>query len=146
MINKTLIGIVLLFLVLSFSSGCAINRATATADPSFDPPSIKSMYVIKSPPDGRGINQLIANKLQSLGYSVTTGLATTSDADALVTYVDKWMWDMKTYMLELTITIRDPKTDFPLASGNSYHTSLTRKSPEEMIDEVITNIFKQKGK
>ncbi len=142
--NKTLTGFVLLLLAVLLSSGCAINRATATADPSFDPSLIKSMYVIKSPPDGRGINQLIADKLQGLGYHVTTGLGTTSDADALVTYVDKWMWDMKTYMLELTITIRDPKTDFPIASGNSYHTSLTRKSPEEMVDEVLTNIFKQK--
>ena len=103
------------------------------------------MYVTKNVADGRGVDLLIANKLQSMGYSVTKGLSTTSDADALVTYVDKWMWDMKMYMLELTITIRDPKTDFPLASGNSYHTSLTRKSPEEMVDEVLANIFKQKG-
>jgi len=29
-----------------------------------------------------------------------------------------------------------------MASGNSYHTSLTRKSPEEMVNEVLTNIFK----
>ena len=27
-----------------------------------------------------------------------------------------------------------------------FHTSLTRKSPEEMVDEVLTNIFKQGGK
>jgi hypothetical protein len=30
---------------------------------------------------------------------------------------------------------------FPLAVGNSYHTSVTRKSPEEMVDEVLTNIL-----
>jgi len=141
--KKAFIGFLLLLLAVLLSSGCAINRATATADPSFDPKGIKSMYVVKSPPDGRGINKLIANKLQSMGYPTTTGLATTSDADAIVTYVDKWMWDITVYMLELTVTIRDPKNDFPLASGNSYHTSLTRKSPEEMVDEVLTNIFKQ---
>jgi hypothetical protein len=45
-------------------------------------------------------------------------------------------------MLELTVVVRDPKTDFPLATGNSLHTSLTRKSPKEMVDEVTTNIFK----
>lgn len=145
MMNKTFISIVLLLLTALLFSGCAINRATATADPTFDPIRIKSMYVTKNVADGRGVDLLIANKLQSMGYSVTKGLSTTSDADALVTYVDKWMWDMKMYMLELTITIRDPKTDFPLASGNSYHTSLTRKSPEEMVDEVLANIFKQKG-
>jgi len=63
-----------------------------------------------------------------------------------VTYVDKWMWDITMYLLELTITIRDPQTDYPLANGNSYHTSLTRKSPPEMVDEVLGNIFKESGK
>jgi hypothetical protein len=47
------------------------------------------------------------------------------------------------YVLELTITVRDPKTDYPLASGNSMHTSLTRKSPTEMVAEVIDSILKQ---
>jgi hypothetical protein len=51
------------------------------------------------------------------------------------------MWDITMYMLELTITMSDAKTDFTLASGNSYHTSLTRKSPEEMVAEVLGNIF-----
>jgi hypothetical protein len=51
------------------------------------------------------------------------------------------MWDITLYLLELTVTFRDANTGYPLAVGNSYHTSLTRKSPEEMVDEVITNIF-----
>jgi hypothetical protein len=51
------------------------------------------------------------------------------------------MWDITLYLLELTITFRDRNNEFPLAVGNSYHTSLTRKSPGEMVDEVITNIL-----
>jgi hypothetical protein len=73
-----------------------------------------------------------------MGFQV---LETDAGVDAIVTYVDKWFWDITMYMLELTITLRDPKTDFPLATGNSYHTSMTRKSPEGMVDEVLTNIF-----
>jgi hypothetical protein len=46
------------------------------------------------------------------------------------------------YMMELTITLRDPKTDAQLATGNSMHGSLTRKSPKEMVDEVVDNIYK----
>ena len=45
------------------------------------------------------------------------------------------------YMLELTVTIRDPKTEAPLATGNSLHTSLTRKSQTAMVDEVVSNIY-----
>jgi hypothetical protein len=28
-----------------------------------------------------------------------------------------------------------------MAVGNSFHTSLTRKSPEEMVDEVLGNML-----
>ena len=48
-------------------------------------------------------------------------------------------------MLELTITLRDPETKFPMATGNSYHTSLTRLSPEEMVEEVLGSIFAQQS-
>jgi hypothetical protein len=122
-------------------AGCAVNRATATVDPKADLSTIKQLTVIKDA-DERGVRLLIENKLKSMGFQVVPEVAPPVEVDAIVTYRDYWMWDITTYMLELTITLKDPKTDFTLASGNSYHTSLTRKSPEEMVDEVITNIFK----
>lgn len=132
----------LAFMLLSMlASGCAVNRATATIDPSANLQNIKSLYVKKFEPDGRAVNVLIADKLKVMGYTVSTGDEVPDNVDAVVTYVDKWMWDLTMYMIELTVTIRDPKSDFPLASGNSYHTSLSRKSPEEMVDEVLANIF-----
>lgn len=129
--------------LLTLTSGCAVNRATANVDSPNALNSVKTMYVSKLEPDERGINVLIADKLRTRGYTVATGTEKPNTVDALVTYKDKWMWDITMYMLELTITIRDPKNDFPLASGNSFHTSLTRKSPTEMVDEVVENIFKQ---
>jgi hypothetical protein len=78
------------------------------------------------------------------GYTATAGPEkekSSYQVDSVVTYVDRWVWDITLYLLELTITMRDATNDFPLAVGDSYHTSLTRKSPEEMVDEVITNIF-----
>jgi hypothetical protein len=52
------------------------------------------------------------------------------------------MWDITMYMLELNVEIRDPRTDYILATGKSSRTSLARKSPEEMVEEVIGEIFK----
>ena len=43
-------------------------------------------------------------------------------------------------MIELTITLRTPESDYPLAVGDSFHTSLTRLSPESMVKEVLTNL------
>ena len=137
-----LLNLSLLLCVVLLGSGCAVNRATATLDPTADLTSIKSMYVAPLQ-DEWGTDLLIASKLRTMGYVVTTGTDKPVDVDALVTYEEKWMWDITMYLLELTVTIRDPATDFPWASGNSFHTSLTRLSAEKMVDEVITNIFKE---
>lgn len=138
--------IAILCAVASLTTGCAVNRATANVDPSTQLSSLKTMYVKKLPNDDGGTNELIAAKLRSKGVTVSTGTDTPpSNVDAVVTYFDKWMWDITMYMLELTVTIRDPKGDFPLATGNSYHTSLTRLSPKEMVNEVVDNIYKDKG-
>ncbi len=143
MVKKLSLSLSLLLVVIFFSSGCAVNRATATLDPTADLVDIDSIYVTKLALDKRGVNLLIVDKLKSMGYTVSTGDDTPPSVDVVVTYKDRWMWDITMYMIELTVTIRDSKTNFPLASGNSYHTSLTRKSPEEMVSEVIDNIFKQ---
>lgn len=133
----------LLVVLALMLSGCAVNRATATIDPSADLGSLKSLHVKKKPDDDRAIDQLIATELRSRGYTVTTEPDASRTPEAIVSYVDKWFWDITMYMLELTIIISDPKDDYPLASGNSLHTSLTRKSPPEMVTEVLDNIFKK---
>ena len=94
---------------------------------------------MSSSPRGR-----VAEKLRASGFAVTADPEPMGQPDATVTYVDKWIWDITMYMIELTITLRDPKTDHPIAMGNSYHTSLTRKSQKEMVDEVVGNILKQR--
>lgn len=140
--NKSIKLAAILGLVTLLTTGCT-NRATGST--SVDLSSLKTMYVKKIPADNREVNVLIADKLRSKGVTVTTGVeAPPGNIDAVVTYVDKWMWDITMYMLELTIDIRDPKTDAQLATGNSLHTSLTRKSSKEMVDEVVENIYKNK--
>ena len=126
------------------TSGCAVNRATASVDPSADLSSIKTIHVVHAVEDGRNINEIISQRLNQLGFVATTGDAVRKDVDAVVTYVDRWMWDITMYMIDLTVTVRDPKSNFPMATGNSHHTSLTRQSPKEMVAEVTGNIFKNK--
>jgi len=133
--------IVVLLAILALLHGCAINRATANIDPTTNLSSLKVFHVKKNSEDTRDTNALIEDKLEKMGFQVSETGKGVDAVDAVVTYVDKWFWDITFYMLELTITVRDPKTDFPLASGNSLHTSLSRKPPEAMVDEVLTNIF-----
>ena len=124
-------------------TGCAVNKESATVDPTARLDTLKTFHVKRLKADGRGIDQLIANNLRSRGFSVTTDdQGTPPLVDAVVTYEDRWMWDITMYMIELTVVLRDPPSDFGLATGNSLHTSLTRKSPTAMVDEVLSNIFK----
>lgn len=124
--------------------GCAVNRATATSDPSLRWDTIKTLHVRQLEGEDGATKTLIADRFRAAGFSVTADPQPPAQPDAVVSYLDKWMWDITMYMLELTITVRDPKSDFPLASGNSLHTSLTRKSPKEMVDEVVGNILQQR--
>lgn len=140
---KKLTPILLILWLLLLASGCAINRATALQTPGTDLNHVKVFYVVKSPEDRRDVDKLIKDQLVKMGFTATSGpeMPQPYKADAVVTYKDKWWWDITMYMLELTITFKNPTNNFPMAVGNSYHTSLTRKSPEEMVEEVLTNIF-----
>jgi hypothetical protein len=137
------LGLLLLFGLTI--SGC-VNRATATLAPGTDLSKIRSFYVVHQPRDKDNLHQMISDKLSLKGYKSSFGPELPPEsykADAIVTYIDKWMWDITLYLLELTVTVREPSGQ-ALAVGNSYHTSLTRLSPIEMVDEVIENILKLK--
>ena len=129
---------ILLMIVLVTTSGCASNKATATVDSTVDLTSLRTFHVKKYSEDTRDTNLVIKNKLNDMGFKITE---IETDADAVLTYIDNWFWDITFYMLELAVSIRDPKTNYPFASANSLHSSLTRKSQEGMVDEVLNNIF-----
>ena len=144
---RRLFSLALLLAAVAVTSGCATNRSSASLMPGADLSKVKTIYVVKLPNDDRGVGDLIQTNLAKRGYQVGIGTEKkpAQPTDAVVTYFDKWMWDITMYLLELTITVND-KTDFPLATGNSFHTSLTRLSPPEMVDEVVNNIVNAKNK
>ena len=131
---------------LIWLSGCAVNEATATRVSDMDLHAVKTIYLIEHADDTHKVSETIRNNLTKRGFQVTVGkeMKPPYPADASVSYMDKWMWDMSMYMIELNISFRNPATDFPALSGNSMHTSLSRKSQEAMVQEVLDNIFKTK--
>ena len=130
-----------LFLVVL--GGCANTSLTSDVDPSADLSTLQSFYVSRLPADERGIEKMIEAELNAIGKHAFSGSdpKSPSPVDAVVTYEDKWMWDITMYMLELEIDLRDPDTNYEFATGRSFRTSLARKSPEEMVREVLSKIF-----
>jgi hypothetical protein len=127
-------------------SGCATAQLTSDVSPGAKLEDARTFYVVHLPKDDRGVDKLIADRLNTMGKQATFGEKETApaDVDAIVTYQDKWMWDITMYMIELNVQLRQPKTDIAIASGHSLRTSLVRKSPPEMVSEVLNDIFKKR--
>ncbi len=129
----------LLFLV----NGCIPMHVYSqrVGNPDFSP--LKTFYVIIEKDDTGGLNKVVAQELTNMGFQASTGTADKmpDTLDALVTYEYQWFWDMGTYLLMLKIFIRNPDTNFPYAMGESVRTSLARKSPALMAQEILTPIF-----
>ena len=137
-----LVGVVA-FLTVS----CAEYRTTSYADPELDLSALKNIHVKKNPNNDRDINILIADKLRSKGISVTTEPELPAvDTDATVTYIDQWIlppFEFWWVLWELTITVRDPESEFPLASSTSRVASYgERLPPKELVDKVVESIYK----
>jgi len=116
----------------------------ATKSPGADLSQLKTLYVQRLPADTRGVERLISDQLNRMGFQSGYGDSETppSPGDGIVTYQDKWMWDITMYMLQLNVQIRDAQNRMVLTAGHAMYTSLVRRSPEEMVEEVLTEIFK----
>jgi hypothetical protein len=62
--------------------------------------------------------------------------------DAFVTYEDRWNWDFSMFMSKLDIQVRDASTQSVLASGQSTRSSTKRVAPEDMVLEVLEEVFR----
>jgi hypothetical protein len=143
--KKYLVSLVLAIFV-GLTSGC-VTQLKSDIMPGTDLKELKKIYVVRLDKDHRGVEKMIAVRLNMMGYEATSGekAAVPEDAQAVVTYQDKWMWDITMYMLELNVQVRRPKTDIAIATGHALRTSLARKSPAEMVEEVLTDMFKKKA-
>jgi hypothetical protein len=128
-------------LVLTLCACATVNSAKA---PDADLNHLKTFYVARLPADERGVEKLISARLVAMGYQSSFGDAPVPPApvDAVVTYQDRWMWDITMYMIKLDIQVHDGKSGAILANGEAMRPSLQRKSPEGMVEEVVGVIFK----
>jgi hypothetical protein len=129
---------------IGLMSGC-ITQLKSDIMPGTDLSALKRIYVVRLMADQRGVEKLIADRLNLMGYQATAGESVNipADADAVVTYQDKWMWDITMYMIQLDVQVRQPKTQAAIASGHALRTSLARKSPPDMVEEVLNDLFKK---
>jgi hypothetical protein len=127
-------------------TGCS-TKLTSNVAPGSTFEEMGKTFVVRFGPDKRELNSIIADKLTLMGYPAVAGEASNipSDVNTLVTYQDNWQWDITNYMIKIKIQFRDGKSRELIIEGVSYRTSLVRKSPEEMIEETLIEMFKKKS-
>jgi hypothetical protein len=70
---KRIIGLLSVVVIASvFMTGCAVNRATATVDPSAQLDKLRTVQVKKLEGEDGSVRKLIADNLRARGYAVAT--------------------------------------------------------------------------
>jgi len=131
--------------LLLLATGCASGaHRSVTVLPGGRLDGLRRFYVEHQPADGRHIESDIRDQLQELGYVARAGEGPPPDGefDARVSYVDRIMWDMSNYCIQLTIYIQDLASGYVVATGSSYRPSLVRKTPAGHAKLLLTDLFR----
>lgn len=140
----------ILFIVVltTVFSGCAIHSSQAKLVPNANSIVKKNFYVIHSNGDKRNLHEQIADILVQKGFNATSGKKEDipSIVDVLVTYEDRWMWDLSNYLIQLDIQFRNAKNEYPFVVGETIRTSLIRKNPSAMAEETINQMLEKMNK
>ena len=130
-----------LLFVLGSLAGCS-SVSTRQVVPLDD---FHHIFVEQRLADNNHVDKLLVAELQRLGRVVSSGPRTMmpEDADAVLTYTDRWEWDFKTYLIELTIEVHTARTRRKLAEGRYHQPSLRTKAPAEVVQEILAPLFQR---
>jgi hypothetical protein len=90
--------------------------------------------------DTRRLDHQIADALRTRGVAI---VLVRDDADYVVTYEDRWKWDMRMYLRDLKIEARDARTGALVGSGRSRQDSFAAlgKTHRDVIDRAVAAMF-----
>jgi len=124
--------------------GCVANKA-GNLSISKEVADQSTYYVERQPKDEHNLAATIAQRMQARGLKATAEQAGAArpQCDYIVSYTDKWMWDMRMYLYDLRIDLRDANDQSVVGFGQSMQSSLEAmgKSYEDIIDIALDELF-----
>ena len=135
------ISLLICSILILFISGCAKDSLKLSPDVSLN--EYSSFYIVPSFDDRRGVKEAIYTDLKSRGLSVDVGpaLQMPDTSDLIVNYEARWVWDNEYYLSDLVISFKDPARNLMIDSGELHHSSSERKPANEMVGEILDQIF-----
>jgi hypothetical protein len=95
--------------------------------------------------DQRNLEQIIAGIIAARGIEVTAGGPGQRPPNAtfIVTYEDRWGWDMRTFLRDIKIDVHEAKTGQVVGTSRSYQDSLSAmgQTYQEIIERTANGLF-----
>ncbi len=132
----------LVLLLACLLSGCTSYSARTT--PGADLGERQRFFVRSNLNDSHAIDRHIAAALTSRGRSAEVGPLTMMPADAqvVVEYEDKWVWDFGEHLVAMNITMKEPKSGKPL--GSTFFTARMSmiRDPSAVVARMVDELLK----
>ncbi|MSU23566.1 MAG: hypothetical protein EXS32_07050 [Opitutus sp.] len=131
-----------LVLLTALLTGCSSLSTRQVIDLA----PFRHIYVVHRLTDDHHLDEMMVRELQKLGRDASHGPLTMlpNNADAILTYQDRWEWDFQSYLIEFTIELHTARTEKKLADGRYYQPSPKPRPPAEIIREILTPLFQPK--
>ena len=138
-------GIHGLLLAAVLASGCSTSQQVRLAKMSPHPPITS---VARAPQDGNSaaMDRHLSDALRDEGLTVRAplpaGTRSSSEVDAIVSYVDVWRWDMTMYMKSLSIQLYDARTGDLLVTGDWSDSAMHGfRDAKETVRSVVAEMM-----
>ena len=134
----------LLFVLLTalLLGGCASYDAQVLRGKGLT--GVKRFFVLTNLNDNHALDRGIAEALKARGFTAEIGPRTMmpEDAQAIVSYQDRWAWDFGDHLVYLTLGVSDALTLEPIATV-SFSASIPLREPAlttvgRLVDQLVT--------
>ena len=121
-------------------AGCG-TPSTSRKVMALDP--FQKIFVVQALNDNHHLDELLVAELRRHGREASSGPKTMmpEHTDAMLTYSDRWVWDFKTYLIELNLELHTARTEKKLADAHYYHPSMRSEKPDDVIRDLLAPWF-----
>jgi hypothetical protein len=135
----------LVLLALSLLGACSTTQETvlAKAAPARKVASVAQAPEVDNSPEMNGhLEAALRKQGLALKPALPAGSRKTADADAVISYVDVWRWDLVMYLKSLSVRLYDAETGDLLVSGQWSDSALHGfRDARQVMDTVVSDMF-----
>jgi len=138
------VQITVILFVTALTGGCVGSTSGQMTLPAAV--ATESVYFVeRHPKDSRDLASTIAERMQARGLKATSGTPEERKPEHtyIVNYTDRWYWDMRMYLADLRIEVRDAKDQSVVGFGQSTQSSLKAmgKTHVDIVDAALNELF-----